>query len=935
MQRWSLALLITGRSLAAHAVLGLRYDRSPGDPVGQGRSQTLTTPFVAATPSGSAGQVSVVVAQGDHRWDLRFAAPEGAPLVRGGYPDAVLFGTATPAQASLSVSGDGRSCQAARGWFQVREYELNASSQVVRLAVDFVQHCDATDPPLYGALRVQSVLPLNVPDLQAVAGHDIGAAAGDTVTLDGSQSLFASPSAELGLRWVQLEGPARGVVRCHRRATVVHRPGGARAAGPPALPAGRGRWGFTRIGRRRGRGRAVATTRLRAYAPPRHRAASPPATAPLPASPCGHVAAASSFHRAVPAHRTRRITTMLKHLLAAALATSCGLFTLPATAQQGTIKAKIVGFNDFHGNLQSPGTFGRNTGVPSAERPPVGGADYLAGYVAQVKAANRHTAIVGAGDFIGATPLISALFFDEPAVETLNRIGLDFIAVGNHEFDRGSAELKRLQSGGCKLTNGLTDPNSCRGAEVGTPVPFEGARFQWLSANVIEKATGKPLLPPVGIRRFGTASVAFIGMTLEGTPGIVTPTGVAGLEFKDEAETVNALVPKLRRAGIEAIVVLLHQGGFQGGAGNNSDINGCVGDLAGSELAGIVARLDNAVDLVISGHTHAAYNCSATTLDNGTTARPTGLPNATGRLVPVTSASAFGRVLTEVDIEIDRRTKDIVAVRPLNRLVDRTLAGVKPDEKVKAIVDAYNLLQAPLANSVIGAITQDLPNTANAAGEQPAGLMIADAQLAATQPAALGGAVMAFMNPGGVRNPGFLFAGSAAGEGNGNITYGEAFTVQPFGNSLVTMTLTGQQLKDLLEQQFPGCLGQGTRRILQISNGVRYSVSESAAPCSKVVDLSFTPTDVTVVPPVATGPAESIVSGGVVLNPTRTYRVTVNNFLATGGDGFTVLQGGQDVLGGAQDIDALVAYLANYKAPAAAYDPAAPALAKPRVTALP
>jgi 5'-nucleotidase len=622
-------------------------------------------------------------------------------------------------------------------------------------------------------------------------------------------------------------------------------------------------------------------------------------------------------------------------MFAAALAATVLCFIAPASAQLAPIKGKIVGFNDYHGNLQSPGTFGQNTGVPPGDRPAVGGADFLAGYVAQIKAANRHTAIVGAGDFIGATPLISALFFDEPSVETLNRIGLEFIAVGNHEFDRGAAELKRLQQGGCKTTDGAVDPNSCRGAEVGTPVPFEGAKFKWLSANVIETATGKPLLPPVGIKRFGTARVAFIGMTLKGTPGIVTPTGVAGLEFKDEAETVNALVPKLRRAGIEAIVVLLHQGGFQSGAGNNNDINGCVGDLAGSEIADIVSRLDNAVDLVISGHTHAAYNCSATTVDNGSTPRPTGLRNLAGRLVPVTSASAFGRVLTEVDIEIDRRTKDIVAVRPINRLVDRTLVSVKPDEKVKAIVDAYNLLQAPLANSVIGSITQDLPNSANAAGEQPAGLMIADAQLAATQPKALGGAVMSFMNPGGVRNPGFLFAGSAAGEGDGNITYGEAFTVQPFGNSLVTMTLSGPQLKSLLEQQFPGCLGQGTRRILQISNGVRYSYSDSAAPCSKLVDLSFTPTDVTVVPPVTTGPAEFIVRGGVVQDPSKTYRVTVNNFLATGGDGFTTLLGGVDVLGGAQDIDALVAYLANYKAPAAAYDPALPVLAKPRVTVLP
>jgi 5'-nucleotidase len=606
-----------------------------------------------------------------------------------------------------------------------------------------------------------------------------------------------------------------------------------------------------------------------------------------------------------------------------------------APEPKGPVKVRIVGFNDYHGNLQSPGTFGQNTGVPAASRPPVGGADYLAGYVAQTRAAHPNTVVVGAGDFIGATPLISALFFDEPSVETLNRIGVDLIAVGNHEFDKGKAELLRLQNGGCKITDGATDPNSCRGAQVGTPVPFEGARFQWLSANVIETSTGRTLLPAFEIKRFEGVKVAFIGMTLEGTPTIVTPIGVEGLEFKDEADTVNALVPKLRQRGVEAIVVLIHQGGFQSGAGNNSDINGCVGDLAGSEIANIVSRLDDEVDLVISGHTHAAYNCSANTVDNGTTPRPTGLPNKAGRRIPVTSASAFGRVLTEVDLEIHRRTRDVTAVAVTNRLVDRTNAAVTPSAEVKAIVDAYNQLQAPIANTVIGSITSDLPNVANAAGEMPAGLLIADAQLAATQPAALGGAAMAFMNPGGVRNPGFTFAGSAVGEGDGNVTYGEAFTVQPFGNSLVTMTLTGEQLKNLLEQQFVGCLGQGTQRILQPSNGLRWSWDAAAPACSKITELSYTPTDVTVVPPVVTGPAEVIVAGGVVQNPAQTYRITVNSFLASGGDGFTTLLAGTNVLGGAQDIDALVAHMAQFKAPAAPYDPALPALGKPRITRLP
>jgi 5'-nucleotidase len=632
-----------------------------------------------------------------------------------------------------------------------------------------------------------------------------------------------------------------------------------------------------------------------------------------------------------------------------AFATTLAAFGFVGAQAQSTapITVKLIGFNDYHGNLQTPGTFGVNTTIPAAQRPLVGGAEFVAAYVARLKAQNPLNVVVGAGDFIGASPLISALFFDEPAIETLNKIGLEFNAVGNHEFDKGSAELRRLQGGGCKLTNGLPDPNSCKGLGSGAPGTFDGAKFKWLSANVFETATGRTLLPPYGIKTFNGVKVAFIGMTLKDTPKIVTPTGVAGLEFRDEADTVNALVPRLRAQGIEAIVVLVHQGGFQTSP-NVGDINGCDGDLkttsgSDSDIGAIVKRLDNAVDLVISGHTHAAYNCSANTVDvrnvGGvvtSTPRATGLANKTGRLVPVTSASAFGRVLTDIDLSIDPVTRNVIGVSATNRLVDRTdatiVAAIATDPSVKNVVDGYNVLVSPLAAQVIGSITAALPNTANTAGEMPAGSLIADAQLQATQPAPVGGAVAAFMNPGGVRSPGFAPAGAVYPY---NVTYGDAFTAQPFGNSLVTLTLTAQQIKNLLEQQFVGCLGQATQRILQISNGLKYTYSASAAACSKVTDITLTPTDVTVVPPVVTGAPEPIVSGGVVLNPTRSYRVTVNNFLATGGDGFTVLLGGLNPLGGAQDIDALVAYLSGYKAPNAAYDQTQPVLNVPRITRLP
>jgi 5'-nucleotidase len=599
-----------------------------------------------------------------------------------------------------------------------------------------------------------------------------------------------------------------------------------------------------------------------------------------------------------------------------------------------TLTVKIIGLNDFHGNLQSPGSFGENLSIPTAQRPAVGGAEYVGAYVARLKAQNRHNVVVGAGDFIGASPLISALFYDEPTVEVMNRIGLDFNSVGNHEFDKGSAELLRLQHGGCKVTNGATDPNSCQGAMVGTPTPFEGAQFNWLSANVVTTATGKTLLPAVGFKSFRGVRVAFIGLTLKATPTIVTPAGVAGLEFRDEADTVNALVPRLRRHGVEAIVVLVHQGGFQ--TSGLSDINGCDGNLTGSDLAKITARLDDAVDLVISGHTHAAYNCSAGTVDvksvDGVvtrTPRPTGLTNAAGRLIPVTSASAFGRVLTDIDVTLDRRKRDITAVSVTNRLVDRTDAEINTtidaNPSLRNLVTAYNGLVSPIANMVIGSITATLANSADSAGNMPAGELIADSQLAATAPTAFGAATIAFMNPGGVRTS-FNFAGSAAGEGDGNVTYGEAFTVQPFGNSLVTMTLTAQDLKNLLEQQFAGCRGQGTQRLLIPAVGLKYQWDAAKTCDTRISDLRLVNANGAVI--------DQIVDAtGAMPTPAKTYRVTVNSFLATGGDGFTTLNNGSDRLGGAQDVDALTAYLAGFKRPSfGAYDPTAAALQKPRVT---
>ena len=572
------------------------------------------------------------------------------------------------------------------------------------------------------------------------------------------------------------------------------------------------------------------------------------------------------------------------------LFTLIGLPLCSCVTHAADVPIKIIAFNDFHGQLEAPGSLRANaaTATPTI---PVGGVEWMAAYVDALKAQNPNNVVVSAGDLIGATPLISALFHDEPTIEAMNRLGLEFNAVGNHEFDEGRDELLRMQNGGCHPT----DANTCQGAAVGTPVPFEGAQFAFLAANVQDIDSKKTVFPPYAIKTFGKARVAFIGMTLKETPTIVSPSGVSGLQFTDEAATVNALIPKLRARGVRAVVVLIHQGGTQPVTQAADTINSCSGNLVGTPIAPIVNALDDEVDLVISGHTHQAYNCQ--------------LKNKSGRFIPVTSANSIGRVLTDIDIAVNAKTGDITHINAQNKVVDRSATGVVPDAEIAAIVSKYRELAMPIANRVIGEITAAMPDSgANSAGESALGDVIADAQLQATAAPGMGEAVVAFMNPGGIRAPGLLYASSTAAEGDGKVTYGEVFTVQPFGNSLTTLTLTGEQIHILLEQQFTGChagnapaqwnypasdvTGQSFNRVLQISSGFTYAWSANGPACDKV-----DPT--------------TIKLNGVVIDPLMAYRITVNNFLADGGDKFYILAKGTRRLGGAQDVDALEAFFSN------------------------
>jgi 5'-nucleotidase len=503
------------------------------------------------------------------------------------------------------------------------------------------------------------------------------------------------------------------------------------------------------------------------------------------------------------------------------------------------VHLQILAINDFHGNIAtSSGSFGG-----------VGRADYLATNMRAREAEADNSIIVSAGDLIGASPLVSALFHDEPTIEAMNLIGLDINGVGNHEFDEGPAELLRMAYGGSHPVDGDLDGDG-----------FAGADFDFLAANVVVDETGETIFPAYTIRNYQGVKVAFIGMTLEGTPSIVTPSGVAGLTFNDEAVTVNALVPMLQKNNIESIVVLLHEGGSSNGGPQD-----CGTGLVGP-VAEITAQLDQAVDLVIAGHTNDEFVCQI----NG---------------IWVTMADTRGRLFTDIDVTLNRVTKDMTvqSIENVANLQDK----VTPDPIVTALIDKYETLSAPLANQVIGTITTDITETNNAAGESALGDVIADAQLAATAPAGFGDAVVAFMNPGGIRDD-FIFSEVPGGEAPGEVTYGEAFSVQPFGNSLVTMSLTGAQIDALLEQQFDNPT-VGRNRILQVSEGFTYAWSASA-PTGDKVDSG------------------TIKIGGVVVDPGATYRITVNSFLADGGDNFLVLTEGTDRLGGEVDLDALVTY---------------------------
>lgn len=578
----------------------------------------------------------------------------------------------------------------------------------------------------------------------------------------------------------------------------------------------------------------------------------------------------------------------------------------PGPGAGSTTTVHLLGFNDFHGNLDA-------TAVSPAKQYGVfaGGAANLARTIDDKRDAYgaANTVTVMAGDNIGASPLISAAFGDEPTIVALDQMGVDFSTVGNHEFDKGATELLRLADG----CTDAADPAVCSQARTkiheanvangtnfaedyvlpggGTSPIFPGANWQYLSTNVRTTSSGQlaedTLFPAYGTKSFpttagGTVTVGFIGLTLKDTPTIVSPEGVAGLTFDEEVAAANAAAAQLEALGVNTIVMLLHQGGFQQPA--PTSVNGCAGDLSpaansgNNQIAAIVgpgSGLDPRIGVVISGHTHTEYVC--TFVDNG-------------RSRLVTSASSFGRVLTDATLTISDDTGELKSATAVNSIVESssnqaTFTPLPGDPTTAGIVAQYRDAVAGQAGATVGRITAAFTNLSQSPyGEMTAGDLVADAQLAATAEHEDGGAQIAFMNPGGVRSPGLPFAVG------GVVTYADAFTMQPFYNYLVTKTMSGGQIRSLLEQQYIGCGGQTTQRTLLPSAGLRYETDPTAATCA--------------------GKIGAIQLDGVDLVAAQDYRVTMNSFLYTGGDGFTVFaQAPRDGQYGVFDIDALVAFL--------------------------
>ncbi|WP_329614806.1 5'-nucleotidase C-terminal domain-containing protein [Streptomyces brevispora] len=570
-------------------------------------------------------------------------------------------------------------------------------------------------------------------------------------------------------------------------------------------------------------------------------------------------------------------------------------------APDRTVDVQLLSFNDLHGNLEPPagsaGMVNETQADGTTKAIPAGGVEYLASSLRTARKGHPYSITAAGGDMVGASPLLSGLFHDEPTIEALNKINLDVTTVGNHEFDEGATELARLQNGGCHPVEGCYEKGK----------KFKGADFPYLAANVTSEKTGKPILKPYTVWKKNGVKIGFIGVTLEGTPNIVTANGVKGLKFHDEIETVNKYAKELDRQGVKSIVALIHEGGQPASTSYNYDCDSpAAGDGISGPITDIAKGISPKVDALVTGHTHQAYVCT--------------IPDPAGNPRLVTSASSFGKLYTDTTLTYDRRTNDIVrtAVKgsgtsksskhqqdpapanpvSTNHIVNRDQA---PATDMTALIARWNTLAAPIANRPQGFISADINGRGSTDPEKPLGNLIADAQLEGLAPADKGGAVVAFMNPGGIRAD--LVYKASGSEGDGVVTYGESFTVQPFTNMMNVLDLTGAQLVSALQQQVSGS-NEASPKILQVSKGLTYTLDMTKSGAARVV-------------------TSTIKLNGEAIDPAKTYRVAMNEFLAGGGDGFAALGQGTNKLVGASDLDLFNAYLAAHSTAAAPMAPPA------------
>lgn len=587
------------------------------------------------------------------------------------------------------------------------------------------------------------------------------------------------------------------------------------------------------------------------------------------------------------------VAAVVAGVTAAALPTGAES-TTAASRPSRTVDVQLLSFNDFHGNLEPPqgssGTVEELESDGSKKKVAAGGVEYLANSLRTARKGHAYSVTAAAGDMVGASPLLSGLFHDEPTVEAMNRLGLDVTSVGNHEFDEGRAELERLQNGGCHPKDGCY----VKGKR------FPGADYPYLAANVTDARTGKPILKPYTVWKHRGVKIGFIGVTLEGTPDIVTAEGVKGLTFHDEVETIDKYAKELDRRGVKSIVALVHEGGAPASTSYNYN---CDSPGPGAGISGpitdIAKKVTPKVDALVTGHTHQAYACT--------------IPDPAGTPRTVTSAASFGKLYTDTTLTYDRATKDIVrtsvksaksttspksakSAKSANHVVDRTQPKAAD---MTALIQRWNKLAAPIANRPVGHISADIPGRGANTPESPLGDLLADAQLEGTSAADKGGARIALMNPGGIRSD--LAYQASGSEGDGVVTYGEAFTVQPFTNLTNVVDLTGAQLITALQQQVSGA-NAASPKILQISRGFTYTLDMTKSGADRIVK-------------------DSVRLDGAPLDPAKTYRVAMNEFLTGGGDGFPVLKEGRNKLVGKSDLDVLTDYLSAHSSANAPLDP--------------